>query len=345
MEFRLAKSRQKQEETSKRLLSLTTSFGNALMMIDEDGICQLANKEFIDYFHIDMNQRDYKNLLDIKGLFKFVNSSYLLEQSLREQISYNNRVYDLISTPLFENNLYQGCFILASDITIIKNAEKYQKQFTADVSHELRTPLSAIKGFSEILSRDEEIDKEQQIEFTNLIHKEAERMEYILNDLMIISKMDRIDYELDMTPHDIHFIVDECVSVLRNQISKKQLDLSVVVESKVLNVDKHKLSQVILNLLKNAINYTDYGFIKVKGKQEDNFYVLSIEDSGIGIEEKHIERIFKRFYRIDKARSRDSGGSGLGLSICKNVIMKHNGEISVHSEVGKGSTFKVKLPI
>lgn len=345
LEFRLAKSKQKQEESYKRFLSLSTSFGSGLLMIDEDGICKLANKEFVEYFGIDMNNKDYKEIVEFRGLYKFINQSYLLEKKQRNQIDFEDKVYDLISTPLFESSLYKGCLVLIHDITLIKNAEKYQKRFTADVSHELRTPLAAIKGFSEILGRGDSIDKEAREEFVSLIQKESERMEYILNDLMIISKMDRLDYELELTKLDISQLVDECVSVMRNQIEKKNLAIITDVEAMFINVDKHKMSQVLMNLIKNAINYTDKGHIEINGSTSKTHYILEVIDTGIGIEEKNLSRVFKRFYRVDKARSRDSGGSGLGLSICKNVVLKHKGEIFVDSELGKGTKFTIKLPI
>lgn len=345
LEVKLAKSKRKQEESYKRFLSLTTSFGSGLLMVDEDGIIKLANKEFKTYFNMDINNTDYKDLINVKPLYKFVNQAYLLEKTIREQIKVHEKVYDLISTPLFENNIFKGALILIHDITLINNAEKFQKSFTADVSHELRTPLAAIKGFSEILGRDEKIESKAREEFINLIHKESERMEYILNDLLIISKMDRLDYELDIQKHDISFVVDECVSVMKIQFERKKLECFVEVKSKLLEMDKFRMSQVIMNLIKNAINYTNTGHLRIQGYEEGGEYILFFEDTGIGIDEKNVERIFKRFYRVDKARSRESGGSGLGLSICKNVILKHGGTISVESKLKKGSKFIVKLPI
>ncbi len=345
LESKLARSKQKQAESYKRFLSLSTSFGSGLLMIDEDGIIKLANKEFSHYFNIEVNNVDYNILVEIKRLYKFVNQAYLLEKSIRDQIKVSEKVYDLISTPLFEGGMFKGCLILVHDITLINNAEKYQKRFTADVSHELRTPLSAIKGFSEILNRDEEIKEEERKEFIDLIHKESERMEFILNDLMIISKMDRLDYELEFSNHDIALIIDESISVLKNSIKSKGLRYSVDVEPQIINCDKFRISQVVLNLIKNAINYTDEGFLEIKGYVSNSEYTLEFKDTGIGIAEKNIDLIFKRFYRVDKARSRDSGGSGLGLSICKNVILKHGGYIDVKSIVNEGSIFTVKLPI
>jgi len=342
---RLDKSKREEEETYKRFISLSTNLGSGLLMIDEEGKIQLANKDINEYFDRDFNNTDYQSYTDIKSLYKFLNQAYLLETSMRKQIIFHEKVFDLISTPLFEENLFKGALILVHDITLIKNAEKYQKRFTADVSHELRTPLSAIKGFSEILSRDKNISVEERNEFIELIRAESSRMESILSDLLVISKMDRIDYELEFSRLNIKDIVNECLNVLKNSITEKGLKYNVDVQSETLQLDKVKMSQVVLNIIKNAANYTDSGQIDIVGKRDNNEYVLSISDTGIGIKEDDFDKIFKRFYRVDKARSRDTGGSGLGLSISKNVVAKHNGSITVHSKINEGTTFTVHLPI
>ena len=344
LQYRLAKTKKEQQESYKKFTLLSQSFGSGLLMIDEEGIIKLANKDINKYFNRDFNNLDYQKITNLKGLYNFVNQAYLLETSIRKQIDYNDHFYDLISTPLLKDKEFKGSLILVHDITLIKNAEKYQKQFTADVSHELRTPLSAIKGFSEILTRDENISEEERREFIELIKKESGRMEVILNDLLIISKMDRLDYELNLIRIDIVLVIDECISILKNQIKDKGLKYSIETESIVLEIDKIKMTQVILNILKNAINYTDKGSINIKGVISENEYIITISDSGIGIKEENYEKIFKRFYRIDKARSRDSGGSGLGLSISKNVVLKHRGKIQVSSRINEGTTFTIRLP-
>lgn len=342
---KLDKSKKEQEESYRRFISLSRNLGSGLLMIDEEGTIQLANKDICEYFRRDFNNTDYQDHASIKNLYNFLNQAYLLETTMRKQITHNDKHYDLISTPLYEEGLFKGALILVNDITLLKNAEKYQKRFTADVSHELRTPLSAIKGFSEILSRDKDIDVKDREEFIELIRKESFRMETILNDLLVISKLDRVDYELNLTDTDIKTIVQECTDVLKKSISDKGLKLKVEVDSQIFPMDRVKMSQVILNILKNALSYTDEGEIKILGNTTGNEYTLSITDTGIGIKEENYEKIFKRFYRVDRARSRDSGGSGLGLSISKNVILKHNGQINVSSKLDKGTTFTIKLPI
>jgi len=147
---RLDKSKKESEETYKRFLSLSKTLGSGVFMVDDNGWITFSNKDVENFFDKDINNMDYGDLLDIPPLHKFVNEAYLLEDHMRRQISVDDKSYDLISTPLYEGDMFAGSLFLVHDITQLKNAEKFQKRFTADVSHELRTPLSAIKGFSEI---------------------------------------------------------------------------------------------------------------------------------------------------------------------------------------------------
>lgn len=345
LEYRLEKTEQQQSALSDQFNSLSQSFGSGLLLVDEDGIIQFSNTDMNDYFGFDFNNQDYQTIANVEKLYKFVNEAYLLETSLQQQITYQGRSFDLISTPLFDGTMFKGALILAHDITAIKHAEQYQKRFTADVSHELRTPLSAIKGFSEILLRDTEMTDKERTEFMTLIHKESERMEILIKDLSQISKLDRLDYDLDINATDIHTLMEECLTVLRPQIKESGLSVVTDIEPKELPLDAYKMSQVISNMVRNAINYTDEGQITITGYTDHNRYKLEISDTGIGIKESDFDKIFKRFYRVDKARSRDTGGSGLGLSISKNVVRKHGGSISVSSTPNEGTTFTITLPL
>lgn len=342
---KLDRTKKENEQVYKRFLSLSTTLGSGILMVDYEGKITFANKDVSDYFDTNFNNKDYQSFVALKPLYKFINQAYLLEKSLREQIVFENSFYDLISTPLFEDKLFRGCLIIVHDITQLKNAEQFQKQFTADVSHEIKTPLSAIKGFSEILERDKNISEKERNEFITMIYNQSIRMENIVNDLLIISKLDRLDYELELKSVDIKKIVTETTSVVKREIIDKGLELIIDIESAKLTLDKNKIEQVLINLLKNAINYTDDGKIEVKGYVKGNNYIIDVSDTGLGIKEENYDKIFKRFYRVDAARSRDTGGSGLGLSISKNVLIKHGGKILVESELNKGTTFKVILPI
>jgi two-component system phosphate regulon sensor histidine kinase PhoR len=342
---RLDRSEKENEEAYKRFLSLSKTMGSGVFMVNDEGLITFSNKDMENYFDVDFNRKDYKELIEIRPLYNFINKAYLLEETLKKQIKYNQKIFELIATPLFEGDMFAGTLILVHDITQLKTAEKFQKRFTQDVSHELRTPLSAIKGYSEILLRDLDMNKDDKIEFLTTINKQSQRMETILNDLMVISKLDRIDYELDLVSGDIKEIIDESVQILKSKIEDKKLALYLEVEKAQFMFDKVKISQVLINLVKNAINYTDEGSITVTGTVVDDTYRIIIQDTGIGIEDSKKEQIFKRFYRVDKARSRDTGGSGLGLSISKNVVLKHGGRIYVESQENQGSSFIIELPM
>ncbi|QMS84990.1 sensor histidine kinase [Candidatus Xianfuyuplasma coldseepsis] len=344
LQSRLEKTKRLQEEMAERFFSLSQSFGSGLLLVDEDGIIQYVNTDMTNYFgEIELDQ-DYQKVHTVDELHEFINKAYLIEAPMRKQVRHQGRSYDLISTPIFEANIFKGALILAHDITALKHAEEYQKRFTADVSHELRTPLSAIKGFGEILSRDG-ISADEQAEFIQLIRKEADRMEILLKDLTEISKLDRVDYELEKEQVSIQSLIEETVGVLKPRIKEKQLQVHVDIEDVNLDIDKNRMKQVLLNIIKNALSYTDEGSITITGNKEENRYKIAISDTGIGIKEEDFDKIFKRFYRVDKARSRDTGGSGLGLSISKNAVMKHGGTIHVSSALDQGTTFTIYLPL
>lgn len=345
LKFRLKETIKESEEAYKHFLSLSKTLGSGVVMIDEDGVINFANKDVFNFFNQNMNNLKYDEIRNIKPLYNFINKAYLMEKAKRDQIFYNECYYDIKSTPIVENSLFKGCLIVIHDITTLRTAENFQKRFTADVSHELKTPLSSIKGVSELLERDKDMSLDDRQEFIGIIRKEASRMETILSDLLIISKMDRIDYDLKLSVSDIKTVIVESVNILERLAISKNIAISIDVESKSLEFDKVKLEHALINLIKNAINYTDEGKISVMGKIVDNSYLITIEDTGIGIPNNEMDNIFKRFYRIDGARSRDTGGSGLGLSIVKNVVKKHGGEIDVISEINKGTKFVISLPM
>ncbi|WP_168169659.1 sensor histidine kinase [Candidatus Izimaplasma bacterium ZiA1] len=346
LKISIQKEKQKRLENYSQFLSLSQTLGSGLIVVNDLGIIDFVNKDVKSYFiEVDYENHEYKTFSLIKPLYKFINESYLLESPLRKQIMYNDKYYDLVNTPIFEGRFFKGCLIIVHDITAIKTAEKFQKQFTADVSHELKTPLSVLKGFSEILDRDINMDSKQRVEFIGMIKKEVNRMETIITDLLTISKMDRLDYELKLEKQDITTVINDTINLVKSFAVEKNLKISHNLESCMLNIDATKLSLAFINLIKNAINYTDEGVIKIKGMIKEKNYIVKITDTGIGIDNSEVENIFKRFYRIDSNRSRETGGSGLGLSITKNVILRHEGTISVDSVLNKGTTFIISLPI
>ena len=344
VDLKVKKALELVESTNLQISKLVNSLPGGVLLIDANGIIKMENQALLNMFQLDsLENKDYQLIQLIEPLYQAVFDAYTAEVSKRTQIKYQERFYDLIMTKIDDESTFQGLLILVSDITELKIAEQFQKQFTADVSHELRTPLSAVLGLTEILQNNN-VDEEKQMEFLKTVNNEAKRLENMIKDLLTISKLDRIDDNIFKRPIAIQKIINETSQIWLNEIEQKGLEFETEIEAATLNIDEQKFQQVIVNLLTNAIKYTDKGTITIKGKKLKDWYQLDFKDTGIGIAKEHQPFVFKRFYRVDEARGRDSGGTGLGLSIAKNVVIKHGGQIHVSSELGKGTQFTVLIP-
>ena len=345
IDYQVNKAKLKAEKSSLQLRRLVNTLGSGVILIDAFGKIKIENQTFLLMFQLDsFLHKDYELIQLNPTLYQPIFDAYTAETSKRVQIKYQERFYDLIMTTINDKDTFQGLLVLVNDITEIKIAEQFQKQFTADVSHELKTPLSAIIGIAEMI-QDKKVDEKKQEEFIDTLYKEATRLQQMIQDLLVISRLDRIDVDLIRKPASIQTLIESSVKLLRNAIESKDLKLIIDVENALLNIDEKQFYQAIVNLLTNAKNYTDKGSITVKGRMLKDVYQLEFIDTGIGIAEDQQPYVFKRFYRIDEARSRDSGGTGLGLSIAKNVVLKHGGQILLASQKGKGSKFTIILPV
>src|SRR5699024_8404210 len=183
-------------------------------------------------------------------------------------------------------------------------------------------------------------------QFLQIIYDESHRIQLLIDDLLILSSLEKDDMELNISNFQVETIVDEILPIIDQQAKSKRIHLNSSVDKQIgLHADEEKLKQILLNLLMNAVSYTrSNGKVYLKITEDENYVSFMIFDSGIGIEKADLPRIFERFYRVDKARSRDTGGTGLGLAIVKHIVEVHNGEITVDSEVDKGTTFKVYIP-
>jgi two-component system, OmpR family, phosphate regulon sensor histidine kinase PhoR len=221
-----------------------------------------------------------------------------------------------------------------------------RKDFVANVSHELKTPITSIKGFTETLL-DGAMKDEQTLEyFLTIILKESDRLQTLIQDLLELSKIEQQGFKLNIQPVNIKEILDEIIIILQNKANDKEIDLSLISERDNIYIsgDSYRLKQIFINIINNGITYTPKGgkvTVTIEENQHEVF--VHVQDTGIGIKEEEIPRIFERFYRVDKARSRNSGGTGLGLAIVKHLVEAHQGQIKVKSKLGEGTTFTVKL--
>ncbi|AKN29397.1 histidine kinase [Clostridium carboxidivorans P7] len=237
-----------------------------------------------------------------------------------------------------------GTVAVVQDITDIKRLENMRTQFVANVSHELKTPLTSIKGFAETLRYVDDFKNKEK--FLNIINDEADRLTRLINDTLTLSHIES-SIENKEEEIDVNFIIKDVCCLVKNSAEKKNIKV-LTIGDKVPNLkgDNDRFKQMLINLVDNAIKYSDNnGIVKIGTKLENDNCIIWVEDKGVGISKEHIDRIFERFYRVDKARSRAQGGTGLGLAIVKHIVMALNGNIRVESEIGKGSKFILEIPI
>ncbi len=240
-----------------------------------------------------------------------------------------------------------GVMVVIQDITEHVKLDNMRKEFVADVSHELKTPITSIKGYSETLL-DGDCDKETEKHFLHVIDDNADRMERLVQDLLTLSKYDNNRATNKPTEFDLGELAKLCKEKFDIEIKRKNQDVNCFVTADVPNVyaDRDGIERVILNILSNSIKYTpDGGKIDIYVGYVHNDAYVKIKDTGIGIPKNDLDRIFERFYRVDKARSRQLGGTGLGLSIAKEIIEKNNGSINIKSKVNEGTEVVIQIPV
>lgn len=237
---------------------------------------------------------------------------------------------------------------VAQDVTEIRRLERMRREFVANVSHELKTPLTSIKGLVETLLNGALEDLANNRRFVAMIDEDATRLTQLIDDLLELSQIESKVAPLALRPVDLRGLIQDLVPRLRQQANERQvtLEVSLPTDTPPVTGDSDRLRQVFLNLLDNAVKFNKPGGrVTVSARREPPLLSLSVEDTGIGIPEQDLQRIFERFYRVDKARSRELGGTGLGLAIVKHLIDLHHGTINVCSQPGRGSTFTIALPL
>jgi two-component system sensor histidine kinase VicK len=269
-------------------------------------------------------------------------------RSLTQEVRFGNLILLAHVTPLRgERNQPIGTVVVFHDITELEKLEEMRREFVANVSHELKTPLTTVKSYVETLLDGAADDEPVRTRFLHVVESETDRMTRLVRDLLHLSQLDQGVVTLDSSPQEIGPLLDECFVKLVVAAERKSQSLRQVVAPGTPSVliDRDKLQQVFLNLLANAIEFTPVqGTITVEVIPQGNMVVVTVRDTGIGIPKEDLPRIFERFYRVDKARSRMLGGTGLGLAIARQIVELHGGVISIASQVGKGTEVVFTIP-
>ncbi|MFI3230838.1 MAG: ATP-binding protein [bacterium] len=261
----------------------------------------------------------------------------------------NGKIYSVRISPVkagIFNQKKSGGIILLIDNTIHKKVEKLKDEFLSDISHELKTPLTSIQGYTELLLNDFAQSKEQEKEFLTVVQKEITNMTCLINDILTISKLESKEIDINKTNVNLKEVVADVINTNMPMIIDKKLIINNDCELVLFDCDYKKMHQLFSNLITNAIKYNNIGgSIFIDCLQDDHFIYINVKDTGIGIPLVDKKRIFERFYRVDKGRSKSQGGTGLGLSIVRHIVKYYNGSIVLESEENKGSEFKIKIPI
>ncbi|WP_045523572.1 two-component system histidine kinase PnpS [Neobacillus niacini] len=343
-----------QEIQQDRLSALIENMGAGLMLIDSRGFINLINKGYFDIFQVkssDSLNKLYYEVIEQEEICNIIADVFRTEQKIRKHLllplSIERKYFDVHGIPIIGiNNVWKGVLLVFHDITEIKKLEQMRKDFVANVSHELKTPVTSIKGFSETLL-DGAMNNQDTLEaFLSIINKESERMQSLIQDLLDFSKIEQQEFKLNIQDFDLYELIKEVITMLNKKAISKDIRLELEFKREELYIqgDHDRLKQVFINLISNAILYTPpQGYVNISLFEHEKTVKIHVKDSGVGIKKEEIPRIFERFYRVDRARSRDSGGTGLGLAIVKHLVEAHHGNIMVKSTLGEGSEFIIEL--
>ena len=341
LQRQIREAKQKQAE----FITITENMNEGILIIDTKYEVLSYNKAVVDLFTDGI-------VPESKSVFAFNRSEdfrSIIKASLRgegkvEVLEIKERSYEIISNPVYENESVIGAVVLVMDVTEKVKRDNLRREFTANVSHELKTPLTSISGFAEIMKTGM-VKNEDMPDMANSIYEEAQRLIVLVNDIIKLSELDEASITYENEKINLHELLVEIQERLKTVIEKKDIQFYIDEKDILLNAPKQVVSEVVYNLCDNAIKYNHKGgSVDVSLSETDAYVKISVKDNGIGIAHAHQNRIFERFYRVDKSHSKEVGGTGLGLSIVKHDVNYLDGSIEIESNLGEGTTIVVNIP-
>ncbi|WP_353683706.1 ATP-binding protein [Thermodesulfovibrio sp. 3907-1M] len=324
------------------------SITEGLLIIDPRGYIMLANQSLRDILKIDEPPEGKPVIEVIRNidLINLISSAMSEKQDLTEEITVKKGGKDIYllakAMPVIDSGSVSFLIILLHDISRLKQLENIRRDFVANVSHEFKTPVTAIKGYAEALLDGAIDDRENAKKFIQIIKNQADRLDALVEDLLTLSRIESGDIKIEKQKILLESLVDSVFEIFKDRAEKKGLILEKEIPSETfIYADKNRFTQIMVNLIDNAIKFTEKGLVKVRFFKENDKEILSVEDTGIGIPKDYLHRIGERFYRVDRARSRQLGGTGLGLAIVKHLVLAHGWQFKIDSEVDKGTEVKI----
>lgn len=339
----------------EELEAILSSMSEALLAVDSEMRVLKLNSAMAAFFDIDQQSARGKRLPEVIRNTDFLRFIELALQS-KDMVTLEMTIYQPdphtlhgSGTRLRDNDgNVIGAVVVFNDVTRLQRLEDLRKDFVANVSHELRTPITSIKGFVETLQGGALEDKDAAEHFLKIVARQADRLGQIIEDLLSLSKIESSQGSIQLELQEMHLLdaLEGALKHCEHQANVKKMKLKLTCDPDIkVEIHPSLFEQAVANLIDNAIKYSDpEKKIKISGTALEDGIYIDIQDKGFGIPRSHLDRLFERFYRVDKARSREVGGTGLGLSIVKHIASAHGGSVTVDSQVGSGSTFTIKLP-
>lgn len=341
-----------QEAQRKRITYLLDNMNEGLVVLDRGGKILIANRSARSFFG-ERELPDGSSLLRLTHIPRIIAAAEnALEHGQPETFDFSpdggSRLLQLFVSPVSageDTGTEGGAILLVTNVTAVRRAEQIRSEFVANASHELKTPLTSIKGFAELLDSGMITDSKKTSEYLSLIRSETDRMIVLINDILKLSELESISDDSGKTNVSLLAVAHRVTESLSVQAKEKNVTIAVSGDNGSVNANKDRMTQLVLNLLDNAVKYNrSGGSVTVSVRQTKEMTVLTVADTGIGIPPEATERVFERFYRVDKSRSRKIGGTGLGLSIVKHIVGLYHGQIKLESTVGEGTSIEVSLP-
>jgi len=338
---------------SRLLQSVVGAMKEGMVVLGHDRKIRVANDAFRQLFRTPFEPagRLLAEVVRDPAVFRELEAALPPGGEVRETLLHlpgSGRSFELRVSPLSVSRPEEppGALILFFDVTRLEALERVRREFVADVSHELRTPLTSIKAFVENLVEERLADRDESMKFLEIVRKHADRMGDLVDDLTDLSLIETGAIRLELEPVDVSELSEEVAGTLALRARAAGVTIAVDVPRPLsILADRRRLEQVLVNLVDNGIKFNrPGGVVRITGDVREGHPRLTVEDTGVGIPSDQLEQVFHRFFRVDKARSRELGGTGLGLAIVKHLMRLHEGRVAVRSELGRGSAFTLEFP-
>jgi two-component system phosphate regulon sensor histidine kinase PhoR len=352
MQRNLARRVDQIEEHSQRLQTVLGAMTEGVLAVRTDGTILLANdagRELLDFVTPKPIGRSLLEVTRARPVYEAVNQALIAPHPVVTEFDApgrERRTLALRATRL-PGEPCPGVMLVIHDLSDVRRLENLRRELVANVSHELKTPLAAIKAYAETLRMGAVNDADHNLTFVHRIEEQADRLHELILDMLQIARLEQGQETFDIGPVPVAELIDECARQFADKAAAKQITLRTEPPAGEVAAlaDEEGIRTILNNLVDNALKYTPAGgTVTIRGRTDEQAVILEVQDTGIGIAPQDQARVFERFYRVDKARSRELGGTGLGLSIVKHLVQSFGGAVAVESQPGRGSTFRVTLP-